>query len=127
MELSDRKFFGHRIGPHQAEIGHHRDRPFAGKTQTLASIAAVEVTDGSDEVEFLDESARGLLENQNNFAGATGDFRSATGSGKTGVRFFVIADDRGVDVCKAIDLRGAEKSDVHAAALQPVAENFRRG
>src|SRR5579863_2703431 len=106
MELSDRKFFGHRIGPHQAEIGDHRDRPFAGKTQTLASIAAIEVTDGGDEVEFLDESARGLLENQNNFAGATGDFRSATGAGKTSGGLPVIANNRGVDIRKAIDLRG---------------------
>src|ERR1700692_2883019 len=116
MELGDSEFFGHGIGPHQTEIGDHRDRPFARQTQTLASVAAIEMADRGDKIEFLDESACGLLENQNNFAGATGDFRSASGAGETSGGLPVIANDRCVHIRKTIDLRGAEKANVYTAA-----------
>jgi hypothetical protein len=36
----------------------------------------------------------------------------------------VVADDRGVDVAAAVDLRGAEEADVDAPAADPVVEHL---
>src|SRR5713101_1958030 len=90
MKLSDGELPGHRIGPHEAEIGHDSDRAFAGQMQTLARIAAVKMTDGSHEIEFFYKGTRRLLQDQHHFAGTAGDFGSATGAGKPRSRYLVI-------------------------------------
>ena len=41
-------------------------------------------------------------------------------------RVRIVADDGGVEIAEAIDLRGAEEADVDAAALQVVGENLRQ-
>src|SRR6516162_9819403 len=127
MKLHDREFLGDFIRHHDAEIGDHRDRTFAREAQTLAGVAAVEVPNGCNEVEFFHKSASRLFHYQHDFVSAAGDFGCAAGTGEPGGRLSVVADDGGVDVGKPIDLRGAQEAKVHAAALQPVAEDFRSG
>lgn len=53
------------------------------------------------------------------------NFWRATGTRQTRLWFAVAADDGGVKIAKAIDLRRAEKADIDPARLQPVGKNFR--
>jgi hypothetical protein len=81
MQLHDREFLGAFIWFHDAEIGNHRDGAFAGKTEALTCFAAIEVTDGSNEVEFLYKGASGLFENEYDFVRATRNFGSPSRAG----------------------------------------------
>src|SRR3989344_1495101 len=82
------------------------------------------MADRSDEIEFVDERTRRLLENDQHALGGTGNLRRATGTRQTHFRCMVITDHGGVDVAETVDLRSAEETDVDTPALQPVAENL---
>src|SRR5262245_11000898 len=127
MQLCDGQFLGGFVRFHDAEIGDNGDRAFAGKAKALPRFAAVEVADGSDEVEFFHESAGRLFQYEHDFVRATGDFGGARGTGKASGRFPVVGDDGGVDVGEAIDVRRPEEADIDATSLQPVAKNLRSG
>src|SRR5262249_11674912 len=125
MKLSHGEFFRVFVRFHDAQIGDNSDSAFSGKSEFLACIATIEIADGGKEVEFLHKGAGGLFENEDDFFRTPCDFGSAASAGKTCNSFLVAADDRSVDVRKFVDLRGAEKTDIYAAALQPVAKNLR--
>ncbi|MNR13761.1 hypothetical protein D3C85_1301870 [compost metagenome] len=90
-------------------------------------VAALAEADRGDEVELVDEAAMTLLEDDQHFLGAAGDFRGAAGAGQAHLRREVVADHGGVDVAELVDLRRAEEADVDAPALQPVAEDLAGG
>src|SRR4030095_1037166 len=96
MPLGKGQFLVGGIGFHQTEISDYGDGALAGKTQAVASIAAVKVSDRSDEIEFFDKGAGGLLEDEHDLVCATGDFGSSTGPGQTRGGLLVIANDGGV-------------------------------
>src|SRR5437870_6837649 len=120
MKLRNGQFARDVIRLHYAEVGDDGDRPFSRQAKLPASVAAVEMADRRQKIQLLDEGASRLLQNEDNFLGATCNFRCAACTGQTRRRLFVIADHGRVDIRKAIDLRGTEESDVHAATLQPV-------
>ena len=72
------------------------------------------------------ESARGLLHDDQHFAGVGGDLGRAAGAGQAHLGVGVLANDRGVEIAEAIDLRRSEKAEVDAPALQVVREHLRQ-
>src|SRR5262245_55315956 len=120
MKLLNREFLGDFVGFHNAKVGDHRDWSFAGKAETFALVTAAEMADRSDEIQLLHKRASGLFEHENDFVRAAGDFGGAACARQSSSRSFIIANDGGVDVGKAVDLRSAEETDIDTAALQPV-------
>src|SRR5271165_7170944 len=128
MESGEDKFVGGGIGDDDAEIGNDRGGPAAANAGVAVFAGGCEIAGGGDKVEFFDEGTFAVAEDDGDFFCGGGDFGSATGAGKTSAgRVVRAADDGGVDVAELVDLRGAEEADIDAAALQPVAENFRDG
>ncbi len=117
MKLRDRQFSSDRIGLHQTKIGHYGNWTFPWKSEFLARVASIKMSDGGQKIEFLDERTRRLFENQNDFFCAARDFRCAARTRQTCHRLFVVANHRCVDIRETINLSRAEKSDVHAPAL----------
>ncbi len=107
------------------QIGDHHAWPLTWKTRAPARIAAVQMAGRRDEVELLDEGALALTQDDEDLARRCRDFGRAAGPWQPHFRLVVGTDHRGVDIGEAIDLRGAEKADVDAPALQPVTEHFR--
>jgi len=52
------------------------------------------------------------------------NFRRTTGTRQPRLRFAVAADNRGIKITKAINLRCAKKADIDATSLQPIRKNF---
>jgi hypothetical protein len=53
------------------------------------------------------------------------NFRRTTSSRHPRLWLSVAANDSGIEIPKAIDLRRAKKPDIDATSLQPVGKNFR--
>jgi len=66
-----------------------------------------------------------LFQHDKNLFGVEGNFWRATGTRQTRLRSAVAADDGGIKIAKAIDLRRAKKPDIDATSLQPVGKNLR--
>ena len=65
-----------------------------------------------------------MLQYHKNLLGVEGNFRRTTGTRQPRLRFAVAADDRGIKIAKAINLRRAKKADIDATSLQPIGKNF---
>ena len=61
MKLRDGQFTRDVIRFHHAEVGDDGDRPFSRQPKLLASVAAIEMTNGSQKIQLLDEGASRLL------------------------------------------------------------------
>src|SRR5205085_12384431 len=79
---------------------------------------------GCQEIKLAHEGSRRLAQYNDDFAGARADLRRAAGSRHSDLRRIVFADDRRVQIRKAIDLRRTEEAHIDASTLQPVAEYF---
>ena len=114
------------LGLENSEVRDDGHRSLARQVETLARIPACKVASRGDEVHLLDKRTLRLLDDDHDLARERCDFWRAAGAGQPHGRPIVRPDYRGVDVAEAIDLRGAEKSDVDPPALEPVSEDFGR-
>ncbi len=127
MQRSDHELVAAGFRLHDAQVGDDRHRPLARQAEALARVAALAMADRGDEGQLVDEGAVRLLEDDQHFLGAAGDFRRAAGSRQAHLGLAVVADHGGVDVAEAVDLGRAEEADVDPSALQPVAEDLAGG
>ena len=67
------------------------------------------------------------LEDHDDFFGVDGDLTGAAASGEPYLRPVVVADNRRIDIPKAVDLGPSQKSDVDQTALEVVVEDFNHG
>ena len=90
------------------------------------AVAAAE-TCARAEIQSFDEAARRRLQHRRRSARVRGNLGRAARARQARGRRAVIADDGAVEVAETVDLRGAEKADIDAPALQVVAEHFGHG
>ena len=125
VDGDDGHLLGLRIGLEHRQIGDQLGRALGLDAELGAAVAARDVADRGDEIELVDEAALALRHDDENLAAGGGDLRRAAAAGQPHLRLVVGADHRGVEIGVFVDLRAAEKADLDAAALQPVAEHFR--
>ena len=124
VQRCQRQFTRRRIGTEDAEIGDDDLRPATAQTQPLSSAWPVAEAERGHEIDALDERPRGLAQQHEHLTTRRGDLRGAAGAGEANFRARVVADDGGVDVGEAVDLRTSEEADVDATRLQPVVEHL---
>src|SRR5450830_321983 len=113
-----------RLRLHDAQVGDDPDGTGTRQAQAFARVAAFAVTNRGNEVQLVDKGTCRLLEDDQYAFRRAGDFRGATGTGQADLGRKIVADHRGVDIAETVDLGRAEKTDINAPALQPVAEDL---
>src|SRR5438046_2958047 len=58
------------------------------------------------------------------FLGLKANVRRAAGPRLSRLQLTIVADDRGIKIAKAINLRRTKKADIDPASLQPIGKNF---
>src|ERR1700679_1167642 len=104
------------MGPEDAEISNHCFGAVTRQPGQLPRIAAGKKPYRSHEVELVDERALRLFDDDQYFLGRGADLWCAAGPRQAHFRSFVGTHDGGVDVGKAVELRGAQKAYIDASA-----------
>ena len=99
-------------------VGDHQLRPAAGQAQPSAAVAAGQVAGAGEKIQLLDERAALQTHDHERALRVDRDFAGAAAARQAHLRFGVVADDGGVEVAVAIDLRAAEQRDLDQAPLQ---------
>ena len=107
------------------EIGDHPGGTASPRAECRATLAAFGPADGGAEIEFLDELPGVLAGDDHGPACVQGDVGGAPGPRKAHFGFVVVAPHhRRVEVPVAVNLRGAQKTQIGASALQEVQERL---
>ena len=126
VDAGDHELPARRIGLEDAQIGDHRRGAAPAQAGALARVAAVEKAGRGDEIQPLHERPRVVAQDDQHLACEIRDLGRAAGAGQPHLGPAIGSDHRGVEVGEAVDLGGAEKADVDAPALQPIAEDLWR-
>src|SRR3984885_14805226 len=107
-----------RSGAQYAVVADHRLRARTGTAAAAARAATLEKAAGGAKVQPRHEAARRLRHHDEHLARVRHDVRRAAGAWQAHLGVRILADDGGVEIAEAVDLRSAEEADVYAAALQ---------
>ena len=124
VDRSYNEFLCLRVGSQQAEVGHYEGRPQRADTQALPVVAPAAIAERGDEIHSLHERAACLAHHDVRLGTEAGNLRCSSPAWQPHLWMFVAADDAGVDVAEAINLRPAEEANRDATALQPVLEHL---
>src|SRR5271155_4431872 len=120
MHGNKRELFRFLVWTKNAKVGNHCRGSAAAGTATRTRLASIKEAGGRNEVERVDEGSPALLDDDQHFLSAGRDFGRSAGTRQTYTWFAVGADNGGVDICEAIDLRCAQKADINASTLEPI-------
>src|SRR5580704_769352 len=112
------------IRPQNAEISNYGDRTGTDQTDPRSVVAATAMTDRRREIQLAHERFARLTQDDQYLAGRASNFRSTTRSRQSDGRALIGSDHCRVNICKTIDLRRAEKTDINPAALEPEGKNL---
>ena len=113
------------IGFEDAEIGNNGGRAAAAQSGFFALGAPREETSRGHEIHFFGETPFLVRGHDVAAIGPGGDLLRAAGAGQAHFGVYVVtADDGGVDVAEAVNLRAAQEAHVHVAALEVQGEDI---
>src|SRR5258707_12843076 len=99
----------------------------AGKALLLAGVTAAEVAGRGHKVELLDKGPALEVHDVEDALGVDGDFAGASAARQARFGCAIAADDAGVEIAKAVDLRSPQQSNFDQPALQIQAEQVGHG
>src|SRR5258706_872998 len=119
------KFLRLRVGSQQAEVSHDECWSLSVNTQALPVVAPGAVPKRGDEIHPLHERTAALAHHDIGLAAEAGDLRCAASTRQPDLWMLVAANDTGVDVAEAVNLRPTQEANRDATTLQPVLEHLR--
>src|SRR5690349_8461718 len=99
-------------------VGDHQLWSFARHAEPASRVATVKIAGTGTEVESLDEGAFLEPHDVEDALGVDGDLAGAAAAWQAHLGRSIVADDAGVQVAVAVDLRAAEQADLDTPALQ---------
>src|SRR4051812_28579866 len=118
MYAGHNHFVGLRIGAHDTEVRDQKCGALGANAEGLAFAAGPSVAERGEEVELTDETAPSLLHHDKDLAAAGGDLRGSSTAGQPDLGLPVIADDRAIEIAKAVHLGSTEETDGDTSALK---------